>query len=276
VIPRIGMEVVVEFLEGDPDKPLVTGCVYNGKNDVPWELPKHKTRSTFRTDTHQGRGFNELYFEDEQGEEKIYLHAQKDHEVHVEYNRTKRVDNNEVNSIGNHSYLEVSKNRTQMIGGNDVRFVGGGEFQALAGRKIKAFSDALGRMADDLGVPALLDPASGNMMTTVAKSRYDYVNMAAAEQIGQASSLTVGTDYQVSTGANYHLSVGNSHHETVAQNRMFHVGETFEVRVGKSRLRLKSDGTILVEGVKLSFEGEEIEMSGSKSVKIKGGRIDLN
>ncbi|WP_415635698.1 type VI secretion system Vgr family protein, partial [Paracoccus aminovorans] len=66
VIPRIGMEVVVEFLEGDPDKPLVTGNVFNGRNGVPYELPKHKTRSTFRTKTHDGkgtgRGFNELRF----------------------------------------------------------------------------------------------------------------------------------------------------------------------------------------------------------------------
>ncbi len=54
VIPRIGMEVVVEFLEGDPDKPLVTGCVYNGKNDVPYDLPANKTRSVFRSDTHNG------------------------------------------------------------------------------------------------------------------------------------------------------------------------------------------------------------------------------
>ena len=62
VIPRIGMEVIVEHLRGDPDKPIVTGCVYNGKNTPPYELPKHKTRSTFKTNTHKGKGFNELRF----------------------------------------------------------------------------------------------------------------------------------------------------------------------------------------------------------------------
>ncbi|MEM1163226.1 MAG: type VI secretion system tip protein TssI/VgrG, partial [Pseudomonadota bacterium] len=75
VIPRIGMEVLVEFLDGDPDKPLVTGCVYNGRNDVPYELPEHKTRSTFKTDTHEGSGFNELRFEDKRDAEEIFVHA---------------------------------------------------------------------------------------------------------------------------------------------------------------------------------------------------------
>lgn len=78
VIPRIGMEVIVEFLEGDPDKPIVTGCVYNGKNGVPYGLPGNKTKSGFRTNTHQGSGFNELSFEDQAGREEISIHAQKD------------------------------------------------------------------------------------------------------------------------------------------------------------------------------------------------------
>ena len=63
VLPRIGMEVVVEFLEGDPDKPLVTGCVYNGKNDVPYPLPAHKTKSVLRSDSHKSGGYNEVVFE---------------------------------------------------------------------------------------------------------------------------------------------------------------------------------------------------------------------
>ena len=78
VIPRIGMEVIVEFLEGDPDKPIVTGCVYNGKNGVAHGLPANKTKSVFRTNTHQGAGFNELSFEDQAGREEVFVHAQKD------------------------------------------------------------------------------------------------------------------------------------------------------------------------------------------------------
>ncbi|MCX7902524.1 MAG: type VI secretion system tip protein VgrG, partial [Burkholderiaceae bacterium] len=90
IIPRIGMEVMVDFLDGDPDRPLVTGAVYNGDNMPPYTLPEHKTKSVFRTRTHKGAGFNELTFEDEKGREEIYLHAQRDLTFKVENHRTER------------------------------------------------------------------------------------------------------------------------------------------------------------------------------------------
>ncbi len=83
-IPRIGMEVVVEFLEGDPDRPLVTGCVYNGDNKHPYKLPDHKTQSGVKSDSTKGHnGYNEFMFEDKKGDELIRMHAQKDHDVTV-------------------------------------------------------------------------------------------------------------------------------------------------------------------------------------------------
>jgi type VI secretion system secreted protein VgrG len=88
-IPRIGMEVVVEFLEGDPDRPLVTGCVYNGDNKVPYALPANKTQSGTKSDSSKGHhGFNEFRFEDKKGSEDIYMHAQKDHDVVINNNQT--------------------------------------------------------------------------------------------------------------------------------------------------------------------------------------------
>ncbi|WP_051955902.1 type VI secretion system Vgr family protein [Beijerinckia mobilis] len=81
-IPRIGMEVVVAFLEGDPDKPLVVGAVYNGQNKFPYVLPDNKTQSGIKSDSSKGHGgYNELMFEDKKGSEKIKMHGQKDHEV---------------------------------------------------------------------------------------------------------------------------------------------------------------------------------------------------
>ncbi len=77
-IPRIGMEVVVEFLEGDPDRPLVTGCVYNGDNKVPYDLPDNKTQSGTKSDSSKGHhGYNEFMFEDKKGDELIRMHAAK-------------------------------------------------------------------------------------------------------------------------------------------------------------------------------------------------------
>lgn len=88
-IPRIGMEVVVEFLEGDPDRPLVTGCVYNGDNKHPYALPDDKTQSGRKSDSTKGHnGYNEFMFEDKKGDEFIRMHAQKDHLVTVNANQT--------------------------------------------------------------------------------------------------------------------------------------------------------------------------------------------
>ena len=88
-IPRVDMEVVVEFLEGDPDRPLVTGCVYNGDNKYPYKLPDNKTQSGLKSDSSKGHnGYNEFMFEDKRGSEKIRMHAEKDHEVTIKNSQT--------------------------------------------------------------------------------------------------------------------------------------------------------------------------------------------
>ncbi|WP_337271533.1 type VI secretion system tip protein TssI/VgrG, partial [Oryzifoliimicrobium ureilyticus] len=83
VIPRIGMEVMVAFVDGDPDRPLVTGVVPNPANGVPYDLPGNKTRTVLRSNTHKGEGYNEIAFEDQKGEENQFFHAQKDQTVKV-------------------------------------------------------------------------------------------------------------------------------------------------------------------------------------------------
>ncbi|MGR4068624.1 type VI secretion system Vgr family protein [Billgrantia sp. C5P2] len=110
-IPRIGHEVLVSYLEGDPDQPLITGRIYNAVNTPPYELPANKTRTVIRTQSHQGEGFNELRLEDQAGQEQIWLHAQKDLELLTNNDRTEE--------IGNDSHLTVHRNRISEIHGND-------------------------------------------------------------------------------------------------------------------------------------------------------------
>ena len=123
-IPRIGMEVVVEFLEGDPDRPLVTGCVYNGDNKVPYELPDNKTQSGVKSDSSKGHnGYNEFMFEDKKGGELIRMHAQKDHRVIVNANQTGTVGviDPESDSMGGDQTWTVGGNRSWTVQkGNDT------------------------------------------------------------------------------------------------------------------------------------------------------------
>lgn len=107
-IPRVGMEVLVTFLEGDPDKPLVTGCLFNAERPVPYDLPANKTRSVFRTlSSPGGGGFNELRIEDRKGAEEIYVRAQRDWHQDIQRNQTIRVGNERRDRVEANSYTEM-------------------------------------------------------------------------------------------------------------------------------------------------------------------------
>uniref|UniRef100_UPI00223F4D9D type VI secretion system tip protein TssI/VgrG n=1 Tax=Pseudomonas saponiphila TaxID=556534 RepID=UPI00223F4D9D len=106
-IPRVGMEVLVTFLEGDPDQPLITGCLYHKENVVPYPLPAHKTRSTFKTlSSPGGGGFNELRIEDKKGAEQIFIHAQRDWDEHIEHDQKIRVGHQRHDTVEANSYSE--------------------------------------------------------------------------------------------------------------------------------------------------------------------------
>ena len=106
-IPRIGMEVLVTFLEGDPDQPLVTGCLYHAAHVVPYALPANKTRSLFKTlSSPGGGGYNELRIEDKKGEEQIYLHAQRDWDENIEHDQKIRVGHERHDTVEANSYSQ--------------------------------------------------------------------------------------------------------------------------------------------------------------------------
>lgn len=118
VIPRIGMEVVVDFIDGDPDKPIVTGCVVNGSNGNIYGLPASKTKSGFKTKTHEGSGFNELSFEDANGTEKIFMHAQKDLERIIKDNESTMVESGDRTitvQTGDETKIIASGNLTETV-----------------------------------------------------------------------------------------------------------------------------------------------------------------
>ncbi|MFO0649304.1 MAG: type VI secretion system tip protein TssI/VgrG [Polyangiales bacterium] len=108
-IPRVGMEVVVTFLEGDPDHPLVTGCVYNGVNRPPYELPSERTRSTIKSNSSLGGdGYNELRFEDLKGHEQVFVHAQRDLDEVVRRRHTIKTGEDEHINIGQNQIANIA------------------------------------------------------------------------------------------------------------------------------------------------------------------------
>ncbi|PCC70454.1 type VI secretion system secreted protein VgrG [Nannocystis exedens] len=127
-IPRVGMEVLVEFIDGDPDRPLVTGCVYNSLNPPPHALPDHKTRSTFRSESSPGGGgFNELRVEDARGREEIFVHAQRDLREVVLHDNTCSVGHDQILEVAGEQRLWVGRDQTIEIHGDRVVTVGEGD-----------------------------------------------------------------------------------------------------------------------------------------------------
>ncbi|WDH35285.1 type VI secretion system tip protein VgrG [Pseudomonas chlororaphis] len=108
VIPRIGMEVLVTFLEGDPDQPLITGCLYHKEHPVPYALPANKTRSVFKSmSSPGGAGYNELRIEDKKGAEQIFIHAQRDWDENIEHDQKIRIGHERHDTVEKNTYTEL-------------------------------------------------------------------------------------------------------------------------------------------------------------------------
>ncbi|MEP7245313.1 MAG: type VI secretion system tip protein VgrG [Gammaproteobacteria bacterium] len=119
-VPRIGQEVIVDFLEGDPDQPLITGCVYNQMNMPPFELPAAATVMGFKSQTHRGGGYNEMTLDDATGQQKITIHAQHDMNTTVQNNETHAV------KTGNRSFAVETGTNSETVKGNSTLTVQAG------------------------------------------------------------------------------------------------------------------------------------------------------
>ncbi len=158
-LPRIGHEVIVSFLNGDPDQPIITGRTYHAVNNPPYPLPDNKTKTVIRSETHKGEGFNELSFEDQVDNEQIYLHAQKDfvsevkndHSTHIKHDKHLTVDNDNFEQVVNNHHLtvdgesrtKVAKDSTAITDGSVHQKIGslyalnsGNEVHVKSGQKV--------------------------------------------------------------------------------------------------------------------------------------------
>jgi type VI secretion system secreted protein VgrG len=124
-IPRVGQEVIVSYLHGDPDRPIITGRVYNSQQMPAYELPGHKTKTVLRSQTHKGKGYNELSFEDAAGKEVLHMQAQKDMTTQVKNCRSTTVGANHNESIGRDQSVTVNNNQLVTVKQNQTTLIEG-------------------------------------------------------------------------------------------------------------------------------------------------------
>ncbi|MGR3467477.1 MAG: type VI secretion system Vgr family protein [Shimia sp.] len=262
VIPRIGMEVIVEHLRGDPDKPIVTGCVFNGRNAVPYDLPAHKTRSTFRTDTHEGEGFNELRFEDQSGREEIFVHAQKDMNIEVLNDRTKRVEADQTEVVGHDKSIQVGNDHSEVISGNMSIAVGANPLSRTLMNKTQVLFSKMGGIMEKVKVPDVLNFAKGNMQVFIEKNKSEIVNVASSEIVGVAKSTVVGQSFQQTVGKAMSTLVRGRWESDVGQVQVMRVGDQITIQVGEnSTLTMSKEGDIVLKGKHIRLEADKIDMN---------------
>jgi type VI secretion system secreted protein VgrG len=189
-IPRIGQEVVVEFLEGNPDRPLITGCVYNDVQTVPYALPANKTRSTVKTNSSTGgNGYNELRFEDKAGSEEVYFQAQKDYNKVVLNNETVNITQDTTTTVkqGNRSVTVSQGNNSLTVstGTNTTTVKGDNSLTVQQGNNSVTVS-------------------TGNDSLTVSTGNHSITISAGSSTISAAQAITIKSDDSIT------LQVGGS------------------------------------------------------------------
>ncbi|EPJ2809123.1 type VI secretion system Vgr family protein [Pseudomonas putida] len=123
-IPRIGQDVIIQYVNGDPDQPMITGRTYCGNQLPPYDLPEHKTRMTIKSQTHKGDGYNELRFEDELGKEEVFIHAQRDQNNVVGNDETRRVGRNRIEQVGQDQQLNIGNDYRQDTARDHIQVIG--------------------------------------------------------------------------------------------------------------------------------------------------------
>ncbi|WP_069472306.1 type VI secretion system Vgr family protein [Candidatus Marithrix sp. Canyon 246] len=120
-IPRVGQEVIVDFLEGDPDRPIITGRVYHGTNKPPYPLPAEKTKSTIKSNSSKGGGgFNEIRLEDKKGKEQVFIHAEKDYDLRIKNDRREHIGKDQNLTVKENAKHLIEKNNNLTVKGNDT------------------------------------------------------------------------------------------------------------------------------------------------------------
>src|SRR5262252_251076 len=255
-IPRIGQEVIVDFIEGDPDRPIITGRVYNAGQMPPWDLPGKKTISGYKSNsTKGGGGYNELSFDDTKGTELIQVHGQYDMDTKIEHderrhvvnNRTKNVDVDETNTIGNNRTEKVGKNEQMTIGVNRTEAVGSNENITIGSNRTEnvganeSITVALTRTRN-VGVNEMVNVGGAQEITigglqalTVGITRAKTIGTSESVNIGTSQSVNIGTTQSINVGASQTVNVGTDVSETVGSNRTPKIGSNLTENIGSDQ-----------------------------------------
>jgi len=209
-IPRMGQEVIVDFLEGDPDQPIITGRVYNAEQMPPWDLPANATQSGILTRSSKGGGYgnaNAIRFEDKAGSEQVWIHAEKNQDIEVEHDETHWVGHDRTKTIDHDETTHVKHDRTETVDNNETITVHGQRTETV----------------------------DKDETITIHKNRTETVDLNEKISIGVNRTENVGSNETITIGANRSITVGASETATVALQRTHAVGVNETIAIGAAQ-----------------------------------------
>ena len=280
-IPRIGQEVMVEFLEGDPDQPIITGRVYNADNMPPYELPGNKTQSGIKSRSTKGGGndnFNEIRFEDKKGEEEVYIQAEKNHtqltkndrSEDVGHDRSLHVGNDKSETIDHDKTINVTNDHSESIGKNKTLSVGVDHKESVG----KNMTITVGSNLTESVVINYMENVGAAMELTVGAGMAETVGIDKEQNIGKDKSISIGKNKSEDVGDNKTVSVGKDQTVKIGKTLTYDVADQITIKTGKASITMKKDGTITIEGKDITVKGSgAINVKASKDIVMKGKKI---
>ncbi len=249
-IPRIGQEVIVDFLEGDPDQPNITGRVYNAAQMPPYGLPGSATQSGWKSNSSPGGGgWNELRFEDKAGSEEVYFQAQKDHNELVKNNESRTIGNDFAEDVGHDAKQDIGNDRTETVGHDKAVTVGNNRTVSIG--------------VDDT------ESVGSNRSLSVGSNETISVGANSTETIGANNSQTVGANQTVMVGASQAVTVAAAQAITVGAAQATTVGSSRVVTVGSGQTHMVgSDDGHTVGG------GQTVSVGKDQSNTVGGGQTE--
>jgi len=266
--PRIGQEVLVAFLNGDPEDPIIVGRVYNAEQMPPYALPGNKTQSGIKTRSTLGGtpdNFNEIRFEDKKGSEQLFIHAEKNQDIEVEndethwvgHNRSKTIDNDETTSVKHDRTESVDGNESISIGGNRTETVGKNESITISKNRQESVGDS--------------------ETVNIGKDRNHAVANNDALDVSKDQSISIGKKLTLQVADARSTSIGKNDELTVGKKLVISAADEISLTAGDASIILKKNGEITISGKDITVSGSgKINVKASSDLVLKGSKIAAN
>ncbi|MFJ4153255.1 type VI secretion system Vgr family protein [Pseudomonas sp. NPDC089752] len=232
-IPRIGQDVIIQYVNADPDQPMITGRTYCGNQLPPYDLPKHKTRMTIKSQTHKGKGFNELRFEDELGKQEVFIHAERDQNNVVKHDETTQVGNDRTEQVERNESITIGCDRCKTVGNNEDVIIG------------------------------------QNASVSIGRNQHVAIALDRIEAVGNNRQDSIKANHTVEVGGQYVQRVQEVIDITAGQAVRHHT-QTFELDASQSITLKAPGGTLRIDADGITLDGTHVFIKGPIKTEATG------